>query len=102
MCDFLPSYMSTLSSPMFGTIDANLIVIGIDDGKVYVVCQSKEDLFSKLALRKTRISMICYYRNMTFSQGELERAWHYGVSPISEKERLRIVARWTADLASVI
>ena len=96
MCDTLPGYVYTISHKDFNKIKGNLVVVGLEDGKIYSVFENKEQLFAKLAAgRKRRMQMICYYHDVAFTAGEMERTWAYGVMPISEEERLRIAASWS-------
>lgn len=95
MCDTLPGYVSTISHKDFNKIKGNLVIVGLEDGKIYSVFGTKEQLFAKLAAgRKRRMRMICYYRDVEFTATEMERTWAYAVMPVSEVERQRIAASW--------
>lgn len=94
MTDLVPGYVSTFCNSTFSKIKGNIIVVGKEDGKVYSVYQTKEDFFDKIAKRKRKINMVCCYRNLEFSENELDYAWANRVFPISEKEKDNIIAQW--------
>jgi hypothetical protein len=97
MADLTPGYVSTLCNPTFSAIKGNIVVVGKEDGKVYSIFQTKEDFFDKIAQRKRKINMVCCYRNLEFSENELEYAWANRVFPISEKEKNNIVSTWLSS-----
>ena len=89
--DFLPGYVSTITSNEFKSILDYIVIIGQDDGKIYGKFNDKNELFQKIHLRKTRSYMMCYYQgNIGFTEIEKELLWNKNIFPISKKEAEKI------------
>jgi hypothetical protein len=101
MGDFLPGYVFTMAAPTFPKIQGNLIVVGKENGKIYGSFTNKADFFAKLGTRKTRMDMICYYRNMAFSAHEEQMAFNRDIWLMDERSRRRLVAS-VADMNAII
>lgn len=95
MCDFIPGYVATFCNANFTKLAGDIIVVGQDDGKVYQLFSKKYDFFEKIRGRNKRSRMMCYYRNLDFSQSELEHLWSQRIFPVSETERVNIVNSWS-------
>jgi hypothetical protein len=92
MGDFLPGYVYTMGSSNFPKLAGNIIVVGKENGKIYGVYSDKAAFFTKLAERKSRLGMICYYRNMAFTPHEMQQAFNRDVWLMDEGSRKRLVA----------
>ena len=92
MGDFLPGYVFTMAAPAFPKMAGNIIVVGKENGKIYGAYSDKAAFFAKLAERKSRLGMICYYRNMVFTQHEEQLAFNRDVWLMDEVSRRRLVA----------
>ena len=101
MSDFVPGYVTTFANPNFDKLTANIILVGMEDGKVYSTFATKDDLFKRMANRKKRDTMMCYYRVIDFTPQEMEMAWSHSIHPVSEKEKNRITYQWNKDLATI-
>ena len=87
MGDFVPGYVSTLNNSRFKQIDDTIIILGQETGFVYAKYKTKEAFISKVQLRRSRMTMMCYYKNpIEFSQSEMEFLWRYNIYPISHKD----------------
>jgi hypothetical protein len=91
MGDFLPGYVTTLCSANLGKIQEKLIVIGKENGKLYYAYDTKEELLEKVRIRKTRMWVMCYYRDIEFTQSEKEFLWNNSVALLDEGQKKRIV-----------
>jgi len=92
MGDFLPGYVFTMGSSHFPKMAGNIIVVGKENGKIYGAYADKAAFFAKLAERKCRLGMICYYRNMTFSPYEEQLAFNRDVWLMDEVSRRRLAS----------
>jgi hypothetical protein len=99
MCDFIPGYVATFCNTSFTKLAGDIIIVGQDDGKVYQLFSNKYDFFEKIRSRSrsrsSRKKMMCYYRNLDFTQAEMEHLWAQRIFPVSESERANIVNSWS-------
>jgi len=102
MCDLVPGYVTTLCNPYFDKIQEDLIVVGLEDGKIKTICTNKEALFAKLAMRKKRSHLVCYYRNLVFTPAEERLIFHYDVRLVDEAAKKRVVAAWAGAMSIVM
>ena len=101
MGDFIPGYVTTFANPNFDKLTANIILVGMDDGKVYSTFATKDEFFKRMENRKKRTTMMCYYRTIDFSDDELNKAWRFSIHPVNEKEKNRIAYTWNKQLSEL-
>jgi len=72
MCDFIPGYVMTFSDPSFNNTKANLVLVGQENGKIYGLFNTKEELLDVIITKKFTKIMMCYYSPfITFTFTEL-------------------------------
>ena len=73
MGDFLPGYVMTFANASFNSSNANLILVGKENGKIYGRFQSKDDFFHILSTKSFNNTKMCYYNSsITFTKEELK------------------------------
>lgn len=77
--DFVPGYVETFSHSFFDKIPVNIIVLGFEDGLIYNLFNTKEDLFKEVSNRKSRMKLNIYYKNIEFTKSEREYYWNSNV-----------------------
>jgi len=71
MGDFIPGYVITFSDPSFNKAKANLVIVGLENGKIYGTFNTKEELLEVILTKNPTKSMVCYYSaliNFTISE----------------------------------
>jgi hypothetical protein len=102
MCDLVPGYVTTFCDPRFDKIKEDLIVVGLESGKIYAVLATKAELLAKLAQRKKQTHLVCYYRNVVFTAAEEKQIFRANVRLVDEAGKQRIAASWMGAMALVM
>ena len=71
MGDFIPGYVSTFSDPSFNKAKANLVIVGLENGKIYGTFNTKEEFLELISAKNITKRMTCYYSpliNFTVSE----------------------------------
>ena len=61
MGDFIPGYVMTFSDPSFNKEKANLVLVGQDNGKIYGIFHTKDELLEIITTKNLTKIMMCYY-----------------------------------------
>jgi hypothetical protein len=61
MGDFIPGYVSTFSDPTFNRANANLVIVGLENGKIYGSFNTKDEFLEIINAMNTTKIMMCYY-----------------------------------------
>ena len=81
--DFIPGYVNVVTSSTFSPKKFKIWVIGKENGKIYYLCNKKEelDLFINSSYVKND-RMICYSKSISFSDKEMNILWKLNYWPI--------------------
>jgi len=72
MGDFIPGYVTTFSDPNFNKSKNNLVLVGLENGRIYGLFNSKNELLDIVLTKNITKRMICYYSPLIeFTQNEL-------------------------------
>jgi len=75
--DFLPGYVTTMSSSRFPVDTKSIIVMGFENGKVGGVYNTKEAFFKRLRDRKKRTKLAVYVpNNFILEEHDKEQIWN--------------------------
>jgi hypothetical protein len=99
--DFVPGYVQTFSNPLIDSIQANIIVLGFEDGLIYYLFDNKEDLFKTLSTRKSRMKLNIYYKNIEFTKSEREFYWNANAWLTDKATKDKISSSWRETMKIV-
>ena len=68
----IPGYVTTFSDPNFNKAKNNLVFVGLENGKIYGIFNTKEEFLDIILTKKFTKVMTCYYSPLiVFTQNEL-------------------------------
>jgi hypothetical protein len=99
--DFVPGYVETFSHSFFDKIPVNIIVLGFEDGLIYNLFNSKEELFNEISTRKSRMKLNMYYKNIEFTKSEREYYWNANVWLTDQTIKDKVSGSWNETMKLV-
>ena len=87
MGDFLPGYVTTFANTNFNKKRANLVLVGLESGKIYGSFNTKEEFLETISKKSYNNTKMCYYSPLiVFTISELNTLSNRRICILDDKQ----------------